>query len=70
VRLSAPGKAFRRISDGSTGVDRCEIAGIALVWALARISERSPVADPSEIQLIALHRRSGCTNGTFVQTYE
>jgi hypothetical protein len=30
VRLSALGRAFRRISDGSPVVDRCEIAGIAL----------------------------------------
>jgi hypothetical protein len=32
-----------------------ELAGLA---ALARISDRSPAADPSEIQLIALHGAS------------
>jgi hypothetical protein len=31
VRLSGLGGAFRRISDGSTVVDRCEIAVNALV---------------------------------------
>jgi hypothetical protein len=44
VWLGALGRAFRRISDGSSGVDRSEDAGNALVRAPSRISVRSPAA--------------------------
>jgi hypothetical protein len=36
---SALGEAFRRISDGSSGVDRSEVAVNALVRALVQISD-------------------------------
>jgi hypothetical protein len=54
VRLDALGGAFRRISDGSSGVDRSNVAGSALVWASGRISDRSSATDPSEIHPSAL----------------
>jgi hypothetical protein len=40
------------------GVDRSEVTINALVRAFVQISDRSPAADPPEIQLIALQKRS------------
>jgi hypothetical protein len=47
-----------RIVAWAPGVDRSEVAINALVRALVQISDRSPAADPPEIQLIALQKRS------------